>query len=95
MVLHLVKHSPFNSNALEDCIKLLVPTDGILLLENGAYGLIWQPDTMQTLSQSYELYILEPDAITRGISSIPQYFTAVNYGGFVDLTLKFDKSISW
>ncbi len=88
MVLHLIKHSPFNSKALEQCIS-------ILLLENGAYGLIWHPDRMQALSHSPELYVLKPDAIARGLCDIPKYFTEVDYEGFVDLTLKFNSSISW
>jgi tRNA 2-thiouridine synthesizing protein B len=95
MVLHLIKHSPFDSNALEQCIRLVGPGDGVLLLENGIYGLIWQPDAMQKLSQSHQLYALESDAKTRGISIIPEHFNTINYDGFVDLVLQFNSSVSW
>jgi tRNA 2-thiouridine synthesizing protein B len=95
MILHLIKHSPFDSNAMEQCINLLGADDGVLLLENGVYGLIWQTNRMQKLSQSHQLYVLKTDATTRGISTIPEYFTTINYDGFVDLTLQFNSSISW
>ena len=95
MILHLIKHSPFNSLTLEQCLSYLNTGDGILLLENGVYALNWQVERLKTLSDSHALYVLESDAITRGFETIPTHFIKKDYPGFVDLTLRFQSSISW
>jgi tRNA 2-thiouridine synthesizing protein B len=95
MNLHIIKQSPFKSNILDQCLALLTPEDGLLLIENGVYGLLWQPERLHALSMSNSVYLLKSDATTRGLSVIPDYVETIDYQGFVNLTLKYPGSISW
>ncbi|NVJ60001.1 MAG: sulfurtransferase complex subunit TusB [Gammaproteobacteria bacterium] len=65
--------------------------DSIVLIEDGCY--LPAQNLKQPLSN--EIYILKTDAMVRGME-LPSNVTILqNYNDFVDLTAKFDKSITW
>lgn len=90
MTLHLVFSSPFNSNALKECLACVAPTDGILFLEDGVYA----NQHSQDLTSQNELYMLHEDCIARGLEASASFQT-INYDDFVSLTLKYSKTVSW
>ncbi|TDF41686.1 sulfurtransferase complex subunit TusB [Alteromonadaceae bacterium M269] len=95
MPLHIIKQSPFDSPSLAQCKLTLSAGDAILFIENGIYCLNHTDSELQKLAENYSLYILSPDAETRGISNFPDYVTAIDYEEFVKLTIEFSASISW
>jgi tRNA 2-thiouridine synthesizing protein B len=38
-MLHLIRNSGFNSNALTQCLEMILPQDSILLIDDGCYNL--------------------------------------------------------
>ncbi|MCU1731783.1 MULTISPECIES: sulfurtransferase complex subunit TusB [unclassified Pseudomonas] len=92
--LHVISHSPFSDNRLYSCLRLLGPHDGLLLCGDAVYAL--QPGSaplagLRTLGP--RLYVLEEDLQARAITESPA--TAVDYPGFVALSLNYDKVNSW
>lgn len=94
--LHVLSHSPFTDTRLSSCLRLLGSTDGLLLCGDAAYAL--QPGT--TLygelgaRSGLMLYVLEEDLQARGLE-LPTWAKAVDYPGFVDLSIEHDKVNTW
>ena len=99
-ILHIVNKSPFGSNALTSCLRLIKRDSGILLIEDGVYAAQrHQPDSNLLAEAMTEnaLYALEPDLRARGLdhSRIMDEITLVDYAGFVDLVSEYDNTMSW
>jgi len=98
MNLHLVFSSPHASSALSDCIKNIDPSDGLVLIEDGVYASIDSAlqDEINTLNQCYAI---ESDLIARGLSHASKAnrlkINVISYDDLVDLTINYDKTISW
>lgn len=95
MILHIVSASPYSSDALHRCAALSSAEDGVLLIEDGVLALS-HPERCLAPFNPRRIYILQPDAKARGMSSDQQAsFTTVDYDGFVSLTTQFTKTVSW
>lgn len=87
-MLHTINKSPFESPAMQECIRFAQPGDPVLFLENGVYAV--QPGTrfsseIDSLRKTNPVYVLQPDALARGLSSFADGVEPVGYDGFVDL----------
>lgn len=76
-----------NPALIEQCQSAMADNDGLILIED-AVKLSTQP----TSEQDY--FVLEEDLIARNLKS-QKCWIKQNYEGFVDLTLTFDKTVSW
>ncbi|MAR92795.1 MAG: sulfurtransferase complex subunit TusB [Pseudomonadota bacterium] len=94
MILHIVNQSPFTHQALARCLSLRAPEDSVLLIEDGVL-LLANAGGRATLPGPEQLFVLEEDAVTRGLSLQPDLASAVDYSGFVDLVARHDKTLSW
>ncbi len=98
-LLHILNKSPQQSAIWQTCLKLAQPEQGILLIEDGIYLAIINTEAanqLATLANHCNIYLLWPDVIARGVSErIMTEFTAIDYVGFVDLTVAYDKVQSW
>ncbi len=75
---------------LDDCITVMQPDDALLLIEN-AVVIATKSSTTQ-----YKMFVLKDDLIARGLfESIHDQSTAIDFSKFVELTLAYDKSVSW
>ncbi|WP_431356912.1 sulfurtransferase complex subunit TusB [Litoribrevibacter albus] len=92
MNLHLVFSSPYKHSALQDCLKVVQKSDAILLIEDGVFA-VSHPEYSDKLN-CHPCYALESDLESRGINT-PNSVAVINYDDFVELTLQFDKTISW
>lgn len=97
--LHTVNKSPLVNNALQSCLRLATQSDGILLIEDGVYGGLtltsFTPELEQALAE-FSLYILRPDLAARGIiEQAHPKIQQIDYAGFVDLTVLYDKIQAW
>ncbi len=95
--LHLLSRSPFADASGASCLRLLGPHDGLLLCGDAVHAL--QPgsqpfEILRQLPADRPLFALAEDLEARGISA-PDFVHAVDYPGFVELTLRFERTNSW
>ncbi|MDG2091574.1 MAG: sulfurtransferase complex subunit TusB [Gammaproteobacteria bacterium] len=103
MILHLINKSPAKSSALEDCIAVLQAkksTSAMMLIEDAVYLTVSQAgnealhEKIRTLA--LPCYILKEDLTIRGLSlDLADCFSLVDYAGFVQLSLDYDKVQNW
>jgi tRNA 2-thiouridine synthesizing protein B len=98
--LHLISKSPAESRALERCLLRAAREDAILLTENGVYGAQRGSPALALLDSGFEtgrLFVLGDDLRTRGLhpSGIIESFTIIDYADFVELAVRFPRSVSW
>ena len=94
MILHIVSRSPFSHDALQRCLACACAEDAILLIEDGVYALS-AADRFLAVSPVSAIYALNVDCQARGLSAPANPVQEVDYGGFVDLSARFDKTVSW
>lgn len=95
--LHLLSRSPFADTSYVSCLRLLGADDGLLLTGDAVYAL--QPGSqpfaaLQQLPDERPVFALAEDLAARGLSA-PDFVQAVDYAGFVELTLRFERTNSW
>lgn len=97
-MLHIVNKSPLMNSALETCLN--VATGGeVLLIEDAVYaatvGSTFEPRLRDALVK-FKVYVLQPDLDARGMGDkLVAGVTAVDYSGFVDLTINNNSCQSW
>ncbi|WP_260261319.1 sulfurtransferase complex subunit TusB [Vibrio intestinalis] len=90
-MLHIVK----TTSAIQDMAKLCQEGDQVLLIEDAIYAANSQHGLFSLL-KSLQVYVLENDAIARGIyNRLSPSITAVDYAGFVELTEHHANSLTW
>ncbi|QLC72381.1 sulfurtransferase complex subunit TusB [Pseudomonas sp. LPB0260] len=95
--LHVLSHSPFGDNRLTSCLRLLGPSDGLLLCGDAVYALQSASAPYEALQQVPEcvgLFALLEDLEARAIKPAERV-QVVDYLQFVDLSCRFDKVNSW
>lgn len=100
MTLHTYNKSLAAGEArLHDCLRMLVPGDSLLLLEDGVYlATRLQPGVAlrSRIPAGVTLYALAPDLVARGISAkIPADFSSIDYTDFVRLCLSHPRVVNW
>lgn len=95
--LHMLSHSPFSDSRLSSCLRLLGPSDALLLCGDAVYAL--QPGSAQCqalelMPNSIGLFALDEDLAARAITA-PLRLQVVDYAAFVELSCRFDKVNSW
>lgn len=99
-ILHTVNKSPFEKNSLESCLRYAKPGSAILLIEDGIYAALQDTaveEAVKNAAGRLSLYCLGPDLKARGFSSekVIDGIQIVDYGGFVDLAVEYDKVQAW
>jgi tRNA 2-thiouridine synthesizing protein B len=96
MILHTVKTSPFQTLAINHCLKLLSEHDSLLLMEDAVvasqapHALFEQ---LSLLAQQNRLFILQADLDARGVTnSIGQ---GCDYLQFVNLVIEHKSQLAW
>jgi tRNA 2-thiouridine synthesizing protein B len=92
--LHVLSHSPFADTRLDSCLRLAGPDDGLLLCGDAVYAL--QPGSLpckRLTLRGGQLYAMGEDLQARQLAAGPAQ--ALDYPGFVSLSLAFDKVNSW
>jgi tRNA 2-thiouridine synthesizing protein B len=95
--LHVLSHSPFADSRLTSCLRLLGHKDALLLCGDATYALTQATAPLQALESrisSFELYALEEDALARHVS-VPGWVKCVDYAGFVELSIRYDRVNTW
>jgi tRNA 2-thiouridine synthesizing protein B len=97
-MLHIVNKSPSTNTALENCLSVAASGE-ILLIEDAVYaatkGSAFEPKLREAMGR-LKVYVLQPDLDARGMSDrLVEGVTAVDHGGFVDLTISNNTCQSW
>jgi tRNA 2-thiouridine synthesizing protein B len=90
-VLHLVN----STEGLGRCLDRLGPGDAVILLEAGVYAAMassGKPEGMDV-----DLFVLQEHLSQRGIARtrVRPAFTLINFEGFVGLTVRHTRSVTW
>lgn len=97
-MLHIINKSPLENGALDNCLRVAKGGD-ILLIEDAVYAATKGNAFESKLAEAakrFKIYVLQPDLDARGMSDrIVAGVTAVDYGGFVDLTVNNKNCQSW
>lgn len=98
--LHTVNKSPFDRNAMENCLNLATKGSAVLLYEDGVYGAMKGTNKSVLVEKALSdvsVYVLDADLKARGIdvSKLIDGIKVVDYKGFVDLTVENDKVNAW
>ncbi len=92
--LHTISGSP-SSGLLDSCLKLICPGDGILFIQDGVYYGC-PPYLLDCVSRDNAIFALREDLLARGVlSNLTERIDPVGYRRFVELTIDYDKVISW
>jgi len=98
-MLHIVNKSPYQARSLESCLRMALPGQAVLLIEDGVYAATAGSSTesqMRAAAGKVKFYALKPDMDARGVSARAlDNVTLVDYGGFVDLVAEHGTSNSW
>lgn len=99
-VLHTTTKSPMQTRDLESCLRLSRPGSGILLMEDAVYGALKETAAGTMLSKTTKdkrIYVLGPDLAARGFTpeEVVPGVEVVDYGGFVDLAVKYHHVQAW
>ncbi len=98
-ILHTVNKSPFEKQTLGSCVAHVLDGDAILMIEDGVYGAIAGTKAALQLEETknVSIYALGPDLDARGLgeAKLAAGITIVDYKGFVELSVKHDKTQSW
>ena len=99
-MLHIVNKSPFERTAFESCLKHISAGDSVLMIEDAVVGAVQNTRFSSQIEQALKdssVYVLSGDLAARGLSfeRIISGVTAVDYEGFVDLTVECDTTQSW
>ncbi|MCI8212373.1 sulfur relay protein DsrH [Pseudomonas sp. S25] len=94
--LHVLSHSPFTDSRLTSCLRLLGPADGVLLCGDASYALTDSTAALQALQahSANQVFVLEEDIQARSMVA-PEWVQVVDYPGFVELSIRFDKVNTW
>lgn len=100
MMLHTVNKSPFMSNNLDTCLKMVKKGSAVLLFEDGVFGAIKgtaHADKVAAANADTQIYVLGPDLAARGYAedALIDGAKVVDYAGFVDLAVEHDKVQAW
>ncbi len=96
MILHTVNSSPFQSFALNSCLKLLDSADSLLLIEDAVVASHAQHqdwNQLLKLSEQGRLYVLTADLKARAIEN--KIGQACDYNEFVNLVLQHKSQLAW
>ncbi len=98
-MLHIVNKSPFQTSALDSCLRLAQNGSALLLIEDGVYavtaGSAAEPRIHEACAR-LKVYALRPDLDARGVAAkVAEGVTLIDYAGFVDLAVEHPNSQSW
>ena len=87
-MLHTINKSSFQSDSLSTCLRCVQGGEPILLIEDAVYAAANRgkfAEQVQGQMASNPIYALSGDLKARGVSSLIDGVTVIDYEGFVEL----------
>lgn len=92
MILHHIQTSPCD-NALKTCLKYIKKDDAIIFSSDGVNIVLYQSHIDELID--YKIFFLADDVKARGLIAQSAAYSLIDYQQFVELTLDFNKVITW
>lgn len=97
-MLHIINKSPFSDSTLDSCLNTATGGD-VLLIEDAVYAATAgnaAADKLRAAMGRFRIHVLMPDLEARGMAgNLIEGVSAVDYGGFVELTANNKTCQSW
>ena len=98
--LHTVNKSPFERDSARTCLRLSQQGSGVLFIEDGTLAAVAGSQFEKELEQrkdQLKFYVLLPDLKARGfdVNDVHAGIEAIDYDGFVDLTVEYERVNAW
>jgi len=98
--LNIINKSPFEKRTLEQSLGRIGSGDGVLLIEDAVVAAVSGTavsDALSAAGNQSKLYVLVADLDARGFAdaSLLGGVNKVDYAGFVDLVVTYDRVHSW
>jgi len=93
MILHHIQKSPAQDAALKMCLRFIAKEDALLLSGDAVAAPMLRQWSMAL--SPYKVFLLEDDVIARGLGGHLGKYTQVSYERWVELTLQYQKVITW
>ncbi len=90
-VLHLIFRSP--ERDWDAVVERIVSGDSVLLLADGVLGI--QREAERLLARGAHVSVLQPDLNARGLEIDHPLIRAIDFDGFVELTVAYRRILSW
>ena len=95
-MLHIIRSSGYNNNALAQCLNMLLPNDSILLMDDGCYNVNHKLLLKaQLAAPELKIFFIEQHANARAQKNIAQAFSPTTLTDVVNLLFQHDNSITW
>ncbi|WP_110665353.1 sulfurtransferase complex subunit TusB [Salinicola halophilus] len=96
MTLHLIIRTPHSSGIFADLLDAFADGDYLLLIEDGCYAALPGAAGLDDAVVAGRIGVLREDAESRGLlARVAPSIEIVDMDGFVALTERFPKSLSW
>ena len=93
--LHVLSHSPFGDSRFTSCLRVLGEQDALLLCGDATYALQPGSSPFERLQAAGpNPFVLAEDLQARALDT-PDWAEAINYAGFVELSIEHDKVNTW
>lgn len=96
-MLHIIRSSGFNTNALNHCLETVLPQDAILLIDDGCYNLN-HPLLLATEKSELTIYFIASHAYARAqfiVNSEENSYIAITLDDIFSIIFKHENSITW
>ncbi|MCW8329677.1 sulfurtransferase complex subunit TusB [Photobacterium sp. SDRW27] len=96
-MLHTISTSPFQTQALQRCLRYIGHNDEILLIQDAVSAGIEKNIWSEAIKTSgVKIYLLEADLAARGLlDKVGKFAEVIDYKGFVSLTVKHETHMKW
>jgi len=96
-MLHTIATSPFQTQALQRCLRYISPDDEILLIQDAVFAGIEKNTWCGAIKMSgVKIYLLEADLAARGLlSKVDKELNVVDFKGFILLTEQHETQMKW
>lgn len=89
--LHTLNKASLDNSASMDCFRSLSDGDGLVLIQDAVY----LTQLKKLSSKKVDVYAMQHDLHTRGLSPLEGHTRIINDNDFVELCTQYDKVVSW
>ena len=96
-MLHIISTSPFQTQALQHCLRYISQDDEILLVQDAVVaGIVKNTWNEAIKGAGVKIYLLAADLAARGLAEkVDGDIEVVDFDGFVALTVKHESQMKW
>lgn len=95
-ILHIQRTSAFEKSDFSQCIAAILPEDALILIDDGCYNINHSLfKALKEQSSDIPVFHLQQHAQARAIKPSASQSTEITMEQLVELTFKYDSTITW